>query len=340
MIAAGRGRPLRFMGLVLGGWVAARTWWLWPVATPIATGPWRAILPVAIAATAPVEPREIATTTPPSFPTPRRPSPLRFVTPTVATPATIAALPDRSAPPAASAARADDRRVTLALLGMVRYGAPVPPPPGPSRWSGSLWSIVRDGRQRAGVATPQLGGSQIGARIAYTLDDARRVAIVARASGALAVRQQELALGIEWQPGALPARVTLERRIGAAGIRSGTAIGVAGGVGDRDLAAGFRLDGYAQAGAIARDGMEGYADGAIRIARPVARSHGGIALDLGIGAWGAAQRGAARFDIGPTAAVTLPAGARRLRVTLDWRQRVAGNAAPVSGPALSLGTDF
>ncbi len=339
MIAASRGRPLRFMGLVLGGWVATRVWWLWPVATPLATDTWRAILPVAVAAATEPATAPIAVARVPAAAAPATPhAPPRATVP-VAAPLATPPLPAPPATPAA-ATRADERRLTLVLLGMVRYGSPAPPPPGASRWSGSVWSIVRDGRQRAGVATPQLGGSQIGARLAYTLDPARRVAIVARAAGAVSVRQQELALGLEWQPTALPARVTLERRTAIAGIRSGTALGVAGGVSDRAVAAGFRLDGYAQAGGIARDGMEGYADGAMRLARPVARRDDGIAIDLGVGAWGAAQRGAARLDIGPTAAVTLPAGARRLRVTLDWRQRVAGNAAPASGLALSLGTDF
>ena len=72
----------------------------------------------------------------------------------------------------------------------------------------------------------------------------------------------------------------------------------------------------------------------------VAGASGGIALDLGIGAWGAAQRGAARLDIGPSAAITLPLGTRALRVSFDWRQRIAGDARPVSGPALSIGPDF
>ena len=55
---------------------------------------------------------------------------------------------------------------------------------------------------------------------------------------------------------------------------------------------------------------------------------------------GGAQRGAARVDIGPSAGLVVPVGASAVRVTLDWRQRIAGDAAPGSGPALSIGSDF
>ncbi|MEH3046070.1 MAG: hypothetical protein PGN14_03070 [Sphingomonas adhaesiva] len=338
MTAARTGRPLRFMGLVLGGWIATRVWWLWPVAAPLLPDAMRAIIPPPITAAAPATPGSplaVPIAVPPPV-TWRRPSP-PAAAPTVrqATRSPDPPPPATGDPAPAPAAAATTDRHTFALLGMVRYGVPAAPPAGPSRWSGSAWGIVRDGRQRAGVATPQLGGSQIGARLAYTLDIDRRIALAVRMSSALAVRQQEAAVGIEWQPRTLPVRLALERRLGIAGSRGGTALGVSGGVDDRPLAAGFRLDGYAQAGAIARDGVEPYADGAVRVARPIMP-----ALDVGMGAWGAAQRGAARADIGPTAALTLPAGARRLRVTLDWRQRIAGDARPASGPALSLGTDF
>ncbi|MBS0285465.1 MAG: hypothetical protein JSS15_13700, partial [Proteobacteria bacterium] len=58
-----------------------------------------------------------------------------------------------------------------------------------------------------------------------------------------------------------------------------------------------------------------------------------------LGAWGGAQRGAARLDVGPAAGVAVPA-AMPLRISLEWRQRIAGDARPGSGPALSIGADF
>jgi hypothetical protein len=61
---------------------------------------------------------------------------------------------------------------------------------------------------------------------------------------------------------------------------------------------------------------------------------------LGGGAWGAAQRDAQRFDIGPSATLALPLGKQNVRLALDWRQRIAGDARPGSGLALTLGSDF
>ena len=104
------------------------------------------------------------------------------------------------------------------------------------------------------------------------------------------------------------------------------------------LAAGFALEGYGQAGVIARGGGEGFVDAAARAMRPVARV-GGARVELGAGLWGGAQRGAARLDIGPAAGVILPTP-RPLRITLEWRQRIAGAARPGAGVALSLGADF
>ncbi|KQT35389.1 hypothetical protein ASG29_01900 [Sphingomonas sp. Leaf412] len=218
---------------------------------------------------------------------------------------------------------------------MVRYGTADPRPPGRSRWSGSGWAILRDAGGAGGVATPQLGGSQAGLRLAYALDDAGRLALAGRIAAAIGTRQQDAAIGIEWRPTRLPIRLIAERRIGIAGARGGTGAGIVGGVAAARLPLGLTLDGYAQAGAIVRDRIEGYADGAMRAAGAVTP-----ALDLGIGAWGAAQRGAARLDAGPSLGLALPVARRRLRVSLDWRHRIAGDARPGSGPALSIGTDF
>ena len=106
------------------------------------------------------------------------------------------------------------------------------------------------------------------------------------------------------------------------------------------IAAGFRLEAYAQGGAILRGGRtEAFGDGALRLARPVA-SIGHAILDVGAGAWAAGQRGATRVDVGPSLGLRLPVAGRDVRLSVDWRQRVAGRASPNSGPALSIGSDF
>lgn len=208
-----------------------------------------------------------------------------------------------------------------------------------ARLHASLWMIIRNGAAASPLA-PQLGGSQAGARLTYTVDGARRVSLAGRLSTALGSRQREAAIGIDWQPTTLPVHLIAEQRIGIDGVRGGPSIGVIAGVGPLPLAAGFRFEAYGQAGGIRRGGaVGGYADGAVRMMRPLA-SVGITKIDAGLGVWGAAQPGAARVDIGPSAGVALPIAGKALRFSLDWRQRVAGNARPGSGPVFSIGTDF
>ena len=215
-----------------------------------------------------------------------------------------------------------------------------PPARLPSRWSGSAWLVARGG---AGIAPGGLGGqlgeSQAGARIAYLVDRRHRIALAARVTTPLGRGLREAAVGVEWQPTRLPVRLVAEQRFAIDGGRGGPALGVVGGVGPVALPLAFRLEAYGQAGVIRRAATEPYADGAARVAHPLA-AIGGVRVDLGAGAWGGAQRGAARLDLGPSLGVSLPLGKQRVRATLDWRQRVVGDARPGSGTALTLGTDF
>ena len=64
----------------------------------------------------------------------------------------------------------------------------------------------------------------------------------------------------------------------------------------------------------------------MRVALPVGP------VEIGGGAWGAAQPGAARLDAGPQSSYRLPVRRANLRLAADWRFRVAGDAAPGSGP--------
>ncbi|MBX9859084.1 MAG: hypothetical protein K2Y20_05760 [Sphingomonas sp.] len=211
--------------------------------------------------------------------------------------------------------------------------------PGASRLSGSAWLIARSG---AGLSQSplggQLGGSQAGIRLAYAIDRQRRLALVGRIATPLAGPGREAAAGIEWQPTRLPVRIVAEQRLAIDGGGGGPAIGVVGGVGPVPIG-DFRLEAYGQAGVIGRERGVGYADGAVRIERPMAKRHG-VSLAAGIGAWGAAQPGAARIDVGPVLTATVPIRERRVRVALEWRARVGGQAAPGSGLALTIGGDF
>jgi hypothetical protein len=63
-------------------------------------------------------------------------------------------------------------------------------------------------------------------------------------------------------------------------------------------------------------------------------------LSFGGAAWGGAQKDASRFDIGPTLRLDLSVGEVPARISVDWRERVAGDAAPESGVAATVSTRF
>lgn len=332
-----RGRPLRFLFAVVGGWMGVRAALLWPAAD----------LPEVVRTTLPLA----SMTQPP--PAPPASSPQAAVLSAIAHVASPAHTQPHHMPRSMPLFRLDHPAVQPQLMKLALPAATVPlpvagigvppagidPPPAfrLSRWSGSAWAIARPGG-RATPFTSQLGGSQAGMRIAHALDGARRVAVYGRVSAAIDSRQQEGALGIDWRPTRAPVHVVVERRIGIAGIGSGTAAGVIGGFGPSPVGAGLRAEAYGQAGVIARDGAEGVAEGVADGSARLTRAFGRV--DLGLGAWGGAQRGAARLDLGPTMSVGVPVAGRTLRLSADWRQRVAGSARPGSGPAVSLGVDF
>lgn len=330
------GRPLLFLTVVLGGWIGMRVALLWPASAP---GPLAVLAPGARASGRALPPRVEAATNvaPPAMPRPEPAGRARQRGHAAGGPGPASGVP---APP-----------VTFALAPSPPRAAGIPPmriavlpglPPAPSaylppRLSGSGWMIVRGGA--AIPFAPQLGGDQAGMRLTYAVDGARRLAIVGRYAAALGMPQQVAAFGLGWRPTSLPVHLVAEQRFGLRGVRGGPALGLVGGVGPLPLAGGVRIDAYGQGGAIARDGIEGFIDGAVRLSQPVA-AWGPARIELGLAAWGGAQRGAARLDAGPAAAFALPLAARTLRVSVEWRQRLMGNAAPASGPAMAIGTDF
>ena len=60
-------------------------------------------------------------------------------------------------------------------------------------------------------------------------------------------------------------------------------------------------------------------------------------FSAGFGVWGGYQPGLYRVDAGPRISMRVR---DNISVHLDWRQRLAGDAAPGSGPALTLAADF
>lgn len=211
------------------------------------------------------------------------------------------------------------------------------------RLTGSVWVLARGGDAAAVATNGLLGGSQAGARLLYRLVSAatQPLSISARLSGPLRRKGAEAALGLEWQPVArAPVRILAERRQRVAGEgRSAFALLAHGGVSDRPVAGLLRLDAYAHAGVVGARSRDLFADGGLTLVRPleVGRPQGPA---VGAGMWGGAQPGASRLDVGPRLTTTLGAAPLRARVSLDWRFRVAGDAAPSSGPSLTIGADF
>ncbi|MHA6721958.1 hypothetical protein [Sphingomonas sp. RS2018] len=331
----GGGRPIRFLSLVTVGWIAARVFVLWHDtgslpqairrALPSFTAQAESLPAIALA------PR-IARTPPV-----HRQQPI--ATPIVAEVVLLAAIE----PPVATWPIADGPAVTPTPTPVLATVAPAPQPqnnpasPG-SRLSVSSWLIARDGTASgSSLSAPQLGGTQAGVRVDYALG--HNIALTGRLASPAAGTGREASLGIAWRPAGGALRFVAEQRIALDGGRGGPAIGVSGGVSDLSVIAGFRADGYAQAGTIFRTTPDHYVDAALRAARPVARI-GGTTIDIGAGVWGGAQRGVARIDAGPSLGARVPVGRSTIRASLDWRQRIAGNARPGSGPALTLGSDF
>lgn len=196
------------------------------------------------------------------------------------------------------------------------------------------------GRTGDAFGGSQLGGSQAGLRLAYTIDRSRRIALAGRVSTPLAGKGREAAIGLEWQPTSAPVRVIVEQRVSLNGRRGGPTVGLIGGVGPMSIARETSIEAYGQAGATAREGIETFADGAVRLAHGLF-DIGRTQIDFGVGAWGAVQRGAARLDTGPSLSADVPIGrGAHARFSLDWRARIAGDARPGSGFVLTLGTDF
>ena len=211
--------------------------------------------------------------------------------------------------------------------------------PGIDRLQLSSWAMLR-GTQGlvsgpSGIATGgTLGGSQAGARLTYNVTS--QIAATVRTSSDVGRRGGEVALGARIQPvRGLPLWINAERRqrIGKlGGGRNAFAVFLEGGVYDRPMPWNFRLDAYLQGGVVGFRRRDKFVDGALTLTRPLYRNFYG-----GIGVWGGAQPGLYRIDAGPRLSYRVR---DNIKVHLDYRQRLAGNALPGSGPVVTLAADF
>ena len=232
-------------------------------------------------------------------------------------------------------------------------GDATPPVPGhparAKRWSIDTWAMLRNdvgATLSPGIAPATYGASQSGAIVRYrlALSDNRRPFAYARTTSALAgVRENAAAIGLGMRPvPSIPVVAAVEERLmDQSGQRHFQPAAFAyTELPPIALPAHWRAETYLQAGYVGGRFATLFADGQARLDRELARL-GSLETRFGGGVWGGVQKGAARLDIGPTAALTAPLGKGMFgRAAVDWRFRVAGGAEPGSGPALTLSAGF
>jgi hypothetical protein len=201
------------------------------------------------------------------------------------------------------------------------------------RWQFGGFALLRDGGEAGPAATPVLGGGQLGGSIAFLPDPyARRpLALVLRgniAADPAGLRSETAQAAIGVRQALLPGVSISAERLVAIGsaTRSDWTLRLAAG-GSRG-----RLSAYGEAGVLGSGEAYAGAQATARLLRigPVT---------LGAGSWASLQTGRPdvwRVDVGPAIAADL----KGIRVQADWRQRVAGNAAPGSGPAVTVSAGF
>lgn len=236
------------------------------------------------------------------------------------------------------------------------FPAPAPAPAKgqrAGRWSVDAWGFWRQGSDAAPISqgrVPIYGASQVGAVLQYRIDpeNARDPRLYLRAYRALVQRgESEAALGASARPLArVPVRVFGELRLTDGAFRrelrpSAYAVTELAPI---DGPYDTRIEAYAQGGWVGGTDPTLFADGQASLTReiePVASlTDNALRVSLGAGAWGGAQKGAQRIDLGPTMRLDVTLGQVPARLSLDWRERVEGDAGPGSGAAVTLSTRF
>ncbi len=228
-----------------------------------------------------------------------------------------------------------------------------PEPQQNSRLSAYFWLFAREGSSSA-LSNPfnsalqpggvQYGGSQTGAILTYRLagNHDQNVALYSRVSTALAVKKAgEAAFGVRIKPiKGIPISLYAEKRFRENALGDdGTAVFVAGGTGPDQIMRGTFLETYGQAGYVFQDDSSYFFDGSASVQKKLS-SIGAGKISMGGAIWAGGQEGVRRVDVGPRVNIDAPFGNISTRVSIDWRQRVTGNAQPGSGLAVSLSSSF
>ncbi|WP_435418414.1 hypothetical protein WAB17_02215 [Parerythrobacter aurantius] len=236
----------------------------------------------------------------------------------------------------------DGRAPSLAggpVPGLAREG------PATKRWRIDGWGFWREGS--AGGRSPGAGpysgygGSQAGVSLRYRLAEGggHHPFAFARATTAL-VRDAETDIGaglgarpIAGVPVTLLAEMRLTDTAGRRIVRPVATVVTE--LAPLKLSDTMVAEGYVQAGYAGGEFATAFVDGHARVDADVLRV-GDADLSVGLGLWGGAQKGAERLDAGPSVSVRLTLGDVPVRISADYRQRLAGDAQPGSGAALTI----
>lgn len=211
------------------------------------------------------------------------------------------------------------------------------------RWSGSAYIFARAAGPSGFASAALLGGGQSGATLAFTPAPlaARPLALTLRGAVAqdgvgIDTASAQGALGLRWQ------------------LRPGVAVSAEWLVASGDAAASgwtARISGGAS-GSTARLVWRGYGEAGVVNAQPFVAGQGfvgaelqlhGVRAQAGGGIWGAVQHDGdtlGQLDVGPSLRLHPEALQLPVDIVLDYRVRVAGNARPGSGVAVTLAAWF
>lgn len=233
--------------------------------------------------------------------------------------------------------------------------APVSPPvatadrPRLPRWSGDAWLLWRRGGNGAPtgpLVLPSYGADQVGAVLRYRLapTSSYQPSLYGRAYSALnGTGEREAALGFAARPvPAVPIIAMAEGRLSR--FDNGTnhlrpAVTLVTQLPPVMLPGKLRAETYVQGGYVGGPGATPFVDGQFRLEQ-VALDRSRVQLRVGGGVWGGAQQGAGRLDVGPGVTLGFATARAGAHVSFDWRFRVAGEAMPTSGPAVTLAAGF
>lgn len=216
------------------------------------------------------------------------------------------------------------------------------------RLTGEAYAVLRDDGPVGLGVNPVLGGGQSSAWIAFTPHPLgkRPVSIVLRSiiatsggfgASSAGTRSSQIALGAKWQ--VLPMlsisgeRLFAVRHVG----RSAWTVRLAGG-----LAHQFGpvlADVYGEAGVVGFGHFDPFAGVQGRAVVPFDLAP--LRIEPGVGLWSGYQHAGTavgRFDLGPTVSVAWDRW--NIRASADYRLKVAGNARPGSGPAVTATAAF